>query len=164
MSLFKRKEKMDLDTVSGMVFFASFLTKGKIAEMELEGIDTNHEMVVRTGYIFGLSITMISSKIGVKNINKFVDLAIKNAKETLNKDTVTLIPEFEKYMKKATNLVVNESLKYGNKVFERYATLYLNDLYDGSDYPRDMLNIAIQDMVFYFENWKNMGSGLKIIK
>ena len=164
MGLFDKREKIDLDKASGVIFMLSLLTEGRIAQIDLDGIEKNHEKTVRCGYNFGLSMVILGSQIGMKNVDSFIDFAINNAKETMMPETHKNIPEYEKYMRKATNWVLNESSKCGNNLFEEYAKVYLNDLYNGSEYSNNMFNIAIQDMMFYYDNWKKVASGIKIIK
>ena len=49
-------------------------------------------------------------------------------------------------------------------MFEVYAKEYLNDLYEGKEYSDNLLNIATQDMMFYYGNWKKVADGIKIVK
>lgn len=164
MGLFDKREKMDLDKASGVIFMMSLITKGRMAEMNLEGIDDEHEIAVRCGYDFGLSMALLGTQIGLKNIDTFINLAIKNASETLTPDALKNISEYEKYIRKATDWVINESTKFGNDLFEVYAKEYLNDLYEGNEYSDNLLNIATQDMMFYYGNWKKVADGIKIVK
>lgn len=164
MGLFDKREKMDLDKASGVVFMMSLVTEGKLAQIELNGVEKNHEVAVRCGYNFGLSMSLLSSQIGLKNIDTFIELAIKNAKDTLLPEAQQNIPEYEKYIRKATNWILNESTQYGNNLFEEYAKVYLNDLYNCSDYSNNVINIATQDMMFYYGNWQKVASGIKIVK
>lgn len=162
MGLFDKREKMDLNGASGVVMMMSIVTKGKIAQMDLEEIDQVHELVVRAAYDFGLSITAFGKQID--STDKFINLAINNARETLASDMVSIVPELEKYMRKAVTWIMNESSKYGDKIFEEYAKAYLDDLYSGKEYPKDMLSIATQDILFYYGNWRKFASGIKIVK
>ena len=164
MGLFSKKEKMDLEKASGVIFLMCLITEGRMAQIQLDGIEKEHEEVVRCGYNFGLSIAVLGTKIGYNNIDHFIDLAIKSAEETLIQEKKNNISEYEKYIKKATKWILNESNKYGNDLFLEYAKSYLNDLYNGNDYSNNILNIATQDMMFYYDNWNKVESGIKIIK
>lgn len=164
MGLFDKREKMDLNKLSGIVFIYSLITQGRMAQIEIEGIDKNHGDAVRCGYNFGLAITLLGSQIGSGNIDSFISLAIKNAYDTTLPEGQKNIPEQEKYIRKATSWILKESSKYGNNLFEEYAKAYLNDLYEGNEYSNNMLNIVIEDLRFYYENWKKIESGVKIVK
>ena len=164
MGLFDKREKMNLETASGVVFMMSMVTEGRMAQMELDEIEKDHEIAVRCGYDFGLSMALLGSQIGLNGIDEFINLAIKNAKDTLTPEAQSNISEYEKYIRKATNWVINESTNHGNDLFEAYAKEYLNDLYEEKPYSGDILNIATQDMMFYYGNWQKVAGGIKIVK
>ena len=164
MGLFDKREKMNLDFASGVFFTFSMLSDGRITQMDLDGVDMHHKFAVKCGYVFGLSLPLVCPKIGANNVNKFIDLALKNARRSLSPEMMSSMDDIEKYTRKTSNWVLNESQKYGNDLFKEYAKLFLDDLFEGNNYSNDMMDMATQDMLFYYNNWKEFVAGIKIVK
>ncbi len=163
MGLFDKRKKLTFDYASGFIFTTSLLTKGNIRQMKLD-IDEQHRIAVDTGYIMGLSFLFTGKQIGIERINKFIDSAMKNAEETINASLVPIIPFIRKYCEFAVNWILKESSKVNfNDLVVEYSKKYLNDLYDGEEYSSEMLKLAINDMLFYYETLSKITSAIKII-
>lgn len=164
--MFDKREKMDMDKASGVMFTLAitYPGQGQIAKSKL-GIDENHMLAVNAGYLLGMSMLFIAPQIGMANVDRFIELAMRNAKEVLLADLVPLIPEMKKYTEKASNYMLKEALNINqSSLFSEMAKRYLNDLFEGKDFPGEALPVATQDMMFFYNNIDKFVSGIKITK
>jgi len=148
---FKKEKinKMNLNEFCEFVLMKCILTNGQMVNMKLN-IDEMHMYCVDIGYEFGLSIICYRQLIG-DDIDSFVKMfkMTLNTTKSVPAQLVPYIPTIENYINNAVSLAENMT----NMNSEKYARMYLTDLYQSESYSAEIFTIAKQDIENRYINW-----------
>lgn len=164
MGIFDKREKMDFDKASGVMFVLSITLQDQ--GMMIKGnlnVSHDHLIAVNTGYVLGISLLFISSQIGLKRVNEFIRSSLDNADETLTLEMKPLIPFIKKYCENAKNFILMESFDLNSSLlFDELTELYLNDMFGDNEYSSEIYNLAKNDLLFYYRETKEFVTNIKI--
>lgn len=164
MGLFDKREKMDFDTASGVMFVLCITLQDQamIIKQDL-GISTQHIIAVNTGYALGISLLFLSSQIGLKRVNEFLRCSMENATKTLNPEMKLMVPYIKTYCENAKNFILMESNDIdSNILFEELTKHYIKDLFENRECSKEIYDLAKNDLLFYYRKTHEFIKNIKI--